>query len=176
VHSKPVWEASPRRSRLTVRFTVYPITDSTYHIVRPLGRRRSTETLRDKSRVDQEKLAPARLGHSLAIVADENHGTTLRRSSRPRHAPITLERNGDRRAICLGRSPTASKAPFSTLLFNFSTLLMVQQCGESAFRSKLTPAAPTQRVLPRFATARTRQNAFPRGAVPEAPRKRGAAR
>jgi hypothetical protein len=81
VDSKPVWEASPPPFSFTVHFTVHPTTDSTYHTVRPLGRRQSTETRRGKS-FDQEKLAPCPcfhicgLDHSLASVADENHGTT----------------------------------------------------------------------------------------------------
>src|SRR3984957_8518958 len=44
VDSKPVWEASPPPFSFTVHFTVHPTTDSTYHTVRPLGRRQSTET------------------------------------------------------------------------------------------------------------------------------------
>src|SRR5580698_7449974 len=44
VDSKPVWEASPPPFSFTVRFTVHPTTDSTYHTVRPLGRRQTTET------------------------------------------------------------------------------------------------------------------------------------
>lgn len=44
VDSKPVWEASPPPFSFTVHFTVHPTTDSTYHTVRPLGRRQSTGT------------------------------------------------------------------------------------------------------------------------------------
>jgi len=120
VDSKPVWEASPPPFSFTVHFTVHPTTDSTYHTVRPLGRRQSTETRRGKSRVDQEKLAPCpclphlpKLDHSLAIVAHENHGTT---PAGPDVQGIADHqgRNGDWRGTCLGRSPTASKASFNS--------------------------------------------------------------
>ena len=87
VDSKPVWEASPPPFSFTVHFTVHPTTDSTYHTVRPLGRRQSTETRRGKSEGRPRKVGSvslpstfAQLDHSLAIVAHENHGTTPRRS------------------------------------------------------------------------------------------------
>ena len=83
--SKPVWEASPPLFSFTVHFTVHPTTDSTYHTVRPLGRRQSTDNPARQEQGRPRKVGSvslpstfARLDHSLAIVADENHGTPRR--------------------------------------------------------------------------------------------------
>jgi hypothetical protein len=65
--SKPVWEASPPQFSFTVHFTVHPTTDSTYHTVRPLGRRQSTETRRGQRQGRPRKVGLRVLAFHIAV-------------------------------------------------------------------------------------------------------------